>query len=121
MPSRGRWVHDRLSAGSGDRARTAMRVLQGHMSTVTGDILLEVRDLETHFRFGGRWVGTSRRVRAVDGVNLEVRRGEVLGLVGESGSGKTTLGRSVLRLVEPTAGSVRFDGIDVLGLSGRGC
>ena len=96
-----------------------MRVLQGHMSTVTGDILLEVRDLETHFRFGGRWVGTSRRVRAVDGVNLEVRRGEVLGLVGESGSGKTTLGRSVLRLVEPTAGSVRFDGIDVLGLSGR--
>ncbi len=96
-----------------------MCVLQGHMSTVTGDVLLEVRDLETHFPFGGRWVGARRWVRAVDGVNLEVRRGEVLGLVGESGSGKTTLGRSVLRLIEPTAGSVRFDGIDVLGLSGR--
>ncbi len=89
------------------------------MSTVTNDILLEVSDLETHFPFGGRWKGARRWVRAVDGVSLNVRRGEVLGLVGESGSGKTTLARSVLRLVEPTAGSVRFDGIDVLGLSAR--
>ncbi|MCH7490644.1 MAG: ABC transporter ATP-binding protein [Gemmatimonadetes bacterium] len=83
-----------------------------------GDILLKVSDLQTYFPFGGRWIGRQRWVRAVDGVSLIVKRGEVLGLVGESGSGKTTLGRSVLRLIEPTGGSVQFDGIDVLGLSG---
>ncbi len=82
------------------------------------DILLEVSDLQTYFPFGGRWVGRRRWVRAVDGINLIVKRGEVLGLVGESGSGKTTLGRSVLRLIEPTGGSIQFDGIDVLGLPG---
>ena len=54
-----------------------------------------------------------RRIRALDDVHLEIRRGESLGLVGESGSGKTTLGRIVLRLVAPTAGTVRYDGIDV--------
>lgn len=72
--------------------------------------LLRVRDLEVHFPFGNRWLGRRRVVRAVDGVDLDVARGEVVGLVGESGSGKTTLGRAVLRLVEPTAGSVVFDG-----------
>ncbi len=82
------------------------------------DVLLEVSDLQTYFPFGGRWIGQRKWVRAVDGVSLTVKRGEVLGLVGESGSGKTTLGRSVLRLVEPTAGAIQFDGIDVLGLTG---
>jgi oligopeptide transport system ATP-binding protein len=81
---------------------------------MSAEPLLLVRDLETHFpiRRGllRRQVGA---VRAVDGVSFAVGRGRTLGLVGESGCGKTTVGRSVLRLVEPTAGSVRFAGLDV--------
>lgn len=81
--------------------------------------LLEVRGLETHFPLGKGWAGKRERVRAVDGVDIELHRGEVLALVGESGSGKTTLGRSVLRLVEPTSGTIRFDGEDIRELKGR--
>ncbi|MFQ5678738.1 MAG: ABC transporter ATP-binding protein [Gemmatimonadota bacterium] len=81
--------------------------------------LLDVRALSTWFPFGSRWFGERKWVRAVDGVDLTLHWGEVLGLVGESGSGKTTLGRSLLRLVEPTAGSVRFDGVELTGLGVR--
>jgi ABC-type oligopeptide transport system ATPase subunit len=84
-----------------------------------GEPLLDVRGLRTWYPIGGRWWGRRAWVRAVDDVSLSVRRGEVLGLVGESGSGKTTLGRSVLRLVEPTGGHVRFDGVDLLSLGRR--
>ncbi len=88
------------------------------------DVLVSIRHLHTYFferssllaRLLGRPIGA---VRAVDGVSLEIRRGEVLGLVGESGSGKTTLGESVLRLVAATSGQVLLDGRDVLQL-GRG-
>ncbi|MCB9764902.1 MAG: ATP-binding cassette domain-containing protein [Alphaproteobacteria bacterium] len=81
--------------------------------------LLEVRDLVVHFpvyRRGllRRQIGT---VKAVDGVSLDIHRGEVLGLVGESGCGKSTTGRAILRLIEPTAGTVRFDGQDLAALS----
>ncbi len=84
-----------------------------------GDVLLSVRGLKTYFQLGQGWAGKRDVVRAVDGVDFDLRRGEVLGLVGESGSGKTTLGRSVARLVEPTAGGIRFDGSDFRQLSGK--
>jgi oligopeptide/dipeptide ABC transporter ATP-binding protein len=81
--------------------------------------LLSVRDLTMHFpvRSGlfGRQTGA---VRAVDGVSLDVFPGETLGIVGESGCGKTTLGRAILRLVEPTSGSITFEGRDFRALKG---
>lgn len=89
--------------------------------------ILSIRDLEVHFDLGGgtawdKLIGSSpvrRVVKAVDGVSLEIYRGETLGLVGESGCGKTTLGRAVLRLTEPTAGKVLFRNRDLAHLSQR--
>src|SRR5436305_1852103 len=82
--------------------------------------LVEVRDLVKVFPAGESLFGrASREVRAVDGVSLDIHSGETLGLVGESGSGKSTLGRLILRLIEPTSGSVSFDGRDVLAASSR--
>ena len=80
--------------------------------------LLEVRGLEKRFTVGGAWLRGQRRViRAVDGISFAIQRGEVLGLVGESGCGKTTTGRLILRLIEPSAGSIRFEDHDVMALS----
>lgn len=84
---------------------------------VRRDAVVETRDLEVHFALQGsalsRLLGrTGRTVKAIDGVDLSLRRGEVLGLVGESGSGKTTLGRAILGLVPSTGGSIRYRGRD---------
>ncbi len=79
--------------------------------------LVEVRGLVKHFPGSGGFMGLGRgTIRAVDGVSFSIARGEVVGLVGESGSGKSTVGRALLRLLEPTAGSVRFDGTEVTTL-----
>ncbi len=83
------------------------------------DALVEVTDLAVHFPIRRGIGGRKAVVRAVDGVSLEVMTGETLGLVGESGSGKTTLGRAMLRLVEPTAGKVEFEGRDITALRER--
>jgi ABC-type oligopeptide transport system ATPase subunit len=84
--------------------------------------LLEVRNLTKVFQrsesmFGQARTGSDNEVRAVDDVSLEIHAGETLGLVGESGSGKSTLGRLILRLIEPTSGSIHFEGRDLLGAS----
>src|SRR5258708_1159943 len=75
--------------------------------------LLEVADLVRHFRMPGTLLRAGPPLRAVDGVSFSIQPGEVLGLVGESGSGKSTIGNLTLRLDEPTAGRILFDGEDI--------
>jgi oligopeptide/dipeptide ABC transporter ATP-binding protein len=83
--------------------------------------LLEVRDIRKYFPLDNGILpfGPKRAVHAVDGVSFTLARGETLGLVGESGCGKSTLGRLVLRLIEPSGGSVRLDGAEVLDAGSR--
>jgi ABC-type glutathione transport system ATPase component len=78
--------------------------------------LVEIRDLTKVFPLGESLLGARAKgeVRAVDDISLDIHAGETLGLVGESGSGKSTLGRLVLRLIEPSSGSIHFDGCDLL-------
>ncbi|HEY0455815.1 MAG TPA: dipeptide ABC transporter ATP-binding protein [Verrucomicrobiae bacterium] len=81
--------------------------------------LLEVKNLKVHFPVKqGLFSRVQGHVKAVDDVSLAIEPGETLGLVGESGCGKTTLGRAIIRLIEPTAGSVFFEGEDITGLEG---
>ena len=86
----------------------------------TSSPLLQVEDLEVHFPVNqGFWHRGGHVVRAVDGVSLEIAPGETVGLVGESGCGKTTLGRAIVRLLDPKAGRILFDGVDLVPLSQR--
>src|SRR6476646_5515452 len=81
--------------------------------------LVEIRNLTKVFPLGESMFGARAKgeVRAVDDVSLDIHAGETLGLVGESGSGKSTLGRLILRLIEPTSGTVWFDGRNLLATS----
>jgi len=85
------------------------------------DVLVDVQDLKVHFgsHRGGAIGRRASAVKAVDGVSFRIHRGETLGLVGESGCGKTTTGLALLRLLEPTAGRVTFDGVEMTALGAR--
>ena len=85
-----------------------------------GETLVEVNDLVKYFPVrAGLLQRVVNHLKAVDGVSFVVKKGETLGLVGESGCGKTTVGRSMLRLIEPTSGVIKFDNKDVLSLKPR--
>src|SRR3989449_7132246 len=105
-------------AGVGRVSARALRGLPFREGLSVTDAILEVQDLVKHFpvKLPGiarlLW-GRKFAVHAIDGVSFSLRRGEIFGLVGESGCGKTTMGRTVLRLLEPTSGTIRFDGLDI--------
>jgi ABC-type oligopeptide transport system ATPase subunit len=84
-------------------------------------VLLEVKGLKKYFPITkGLFKKTVGYVKAVDGISLNIKCGETLGLVGESGCGKSTLGRSIIRLIEPLEGQVIMDGVDILSLNKDG-
>lgn len=78
-----------------------------------GKKLISIEDLRVYYKLGGGLFGGAKTVKAVDGVSIEIEKGETLGLVGESGCGKSTLGKAILRLTEPTGGKVFYDGKDL--------
>jgi oligopeptide transport system ATP-binding protein len=101
-------------------AETAARVrsLAGQSRfTDDSEVLLSLQNLQVYYKVGGGLFKEAKYVKAVDGVSLDIRRGETLGLVGESGCGKSTLGKAILRLTEPTGGQVIYKGKNLAKLS----
>jgi oligopeptide transport system ATP-binding protein len=82
----------------------------------SGENLISIQNLKVHYKTGGGLFKEAKYVKAVDGVSLDIKRGETLGLVGESGCGKSTLGKALLRLTEPTGGKVIYNGRDLAHL-----
>jgi len=108
-----------MTATESTGASTAAAPIPAPVAQGASVPLVEVSNLVKHFPVrGGVLQRTVAWVQAVDGVDLVIRRGETLGLVGESGCGKTTVGRLILRLIEPTSGSIRVDGTEITRLSG---
>jgi oligopeptide transport system ATP-binding protein len=93
-------------------AATAERVraLAGERFNDESEVLISIRNLQVYYKVGGGLFKETKYVKAVDGVSLDIRKGETLGLVGESGCGKSTLGKAILRLTEPTGGEVLYKG-----------
>jgi peptide/nickel transport system ATP-binding protein len=109
---------------SGERSEQATSAApiprRGAASAASATTLLEVDDLHVHFGAHGRAARRNAPARAVDGVSLDVREGEVVALVGESGCGKTTLARTIMGLEKPVQGEVRYHGRPILGRRGTG-
>ena len=84
-----------------------------------GQVLLSVKDLKIHFHVAKEFGRKTEYVKAVDGVSFDVRKGEVFGIVGESGCGKSTLSRGICKLVNPTGGTIVFDGEEITGYSSK--
>jgi oligopeptide/dipeptide ABC transporter ATP-binding protein len=97
---------------------SANEVLEKNSSENSSETLLELQDVKKHFPIkSGLLQKTVGHIKAVDGINLKVNKGETLGIVGESGCGKSTVGRTVIRLYEPTDGKIIFNGRDISHLS----
>lgn len=92
-------------------------VIRGKEYSAPVDSLISLQNLEVYYRSGGGLFSSAKAVKAVDGVSLDIKKGETLGLVGESGCGKSTLGKAILRLTEPTGGEVLYDGKNLRSMS----
>lgn len=83
------------------------------------DILIETKDLKKHFEVRASMFSEKKTLKAVDGISIEIHKGETFGVVGESGCGKSTLGRTITKLYDATAGSILYEGVDITNLKGN--